>query len=96
MSLLQINLARRRPWGQVSGAVVLGMDMCWTVPETYCVSHECSLQNIPEHLISVTPQGIQIVPAMNQRKASWILKGNTVESKKKARGPGGDMISESS
>lgn len=96
MSRLQVNLARRWPWGQVSGGAVLGVDMCWTAPETYCVSHECSLQNMPERLITVTPQGIQVVPAMNQRKASCILKGNMMESEKKVRGPGGDRISESS
>lgn len=29
---------------------------------------------MPEHLVGVTAQEIQVVPAMKQRKASWILK----------------------
>lgn len=56
-------------WGSGVGNGLVG-----AAPETYCVPHECSLQNMPEPLVGVTAQGIQVEPAMKQRKASWILE----------------------
>lgn len=47
---------------------------------------------MPEHLVGVTAQGIQVVPAVNQRKASWILKDEVMVSTAKTRG-GGEAMS---
>lgn len=41
---------------------------------------------MPEHLVRVTPQGIQVEPAMNERKASWIFKGDVMEKRTRRRG----------
>lgn len=61
--------------GRVSGARVLGTRLILTAPETYCVSHECPLQNLPKHLIHMTPKGIQVVPARKEGRGSWIPEG---------------------
>lgn len=67
----QIHLGKLKP-GPVSGARALGTDSSWTAPHTYRVSHERSLQNLPEHLIRVTLKGIQVVPAGTGGRESWI------------------------
>ena len=55
------------------------MDTSRTAPVTYCVSHECSLQNLPEHLITVTLKRVQVVPAVKERRGSWISEDERME-----------------
>lgn len=55
------------------------MDTSRTAPVTYCVSHERSLQNLPEHLITVTLKWVQVVPAVKERRRSWISEDERME-----------------
>ena len=55
------------------------MDVSRRAPATYCVFHECSLQNLPEHLITVTLKRIQVVPAVKERRGSWISEDEQME-----------------
>ena len=55
------------------------MDVSQRAPATYCVFHECSLQNLPEHLITVTLKWIQVVPAVKERRGSWISEDERME-----------------